>query len=113
MQQPSPVRRRLRPGPLLLVVGSALLSASAPGAAGADDADDDDRAPPGMVAYFLASGPDCPRGWVPAAEARGRLVVGVTGSVDVGVQVGAPLSDKEDRAHRHAFSGQGALPYKA
>lgn len=107
MQHP----RRL--GPLrpeaLLLAGAALLPA---GAGRADDLADD-GAPTSMVSFFLAAGPSCPEGWVPAAEARGRLVVAVTTPVQVGVQVGQPLSDQEDRRHGHAYSAQGALPYKA
>lgn len=71
----------------------------------------DDGVPSGMVAYI--SGGTCPAGWIAASNVEGRLVVAVSEGKDVGVQVGTPLGDQEDRQHSHAFKGDLALPAKS
>ena len=55
--------------------------------------------PSGLVAFFTSAA--CPDGWSAATSVAGRLVVGAATGTDVGVQVGAPLADKEDRSHTH------------
>jgi hypothetical protein len=70
----------------------------------------DDGVPSGMVAFF--AGGVCPAGWEPASGVAGRLVVGVPDGGGVGKQVGAPLSDQEDRTHGHLFSGDVTLASK-
>jgi hypothetical protein len=70
----------------------------------------DDEVPSGAVAFF--GGGACPEGWAPADEVEGRPVVGVTEGANVGVTVGAPLGDREDRTHEHPFSGNVALSGK-
>ena len=93
-----------------VAVGAAfLLSATAAG-----DAPVDDGAPTGTVAFFMmAENNICPSGWVPAASATGRLVVGVNNGDLNGVQVGKPLADQEDRAHAHAFASTVTWPFKS
>lgn len=71
---------------------------------------EDDGAPSGMIAYV--QGGQCPLGWEPALLVEGRLVVAVDDGANVGVEVGAPLGDREDRAHSHAYSGEIALASK-
>ena len=58
-----------------------------------------DTAPPGIVLF--AADDTCPIGWSPLPGARGRIIVGAATGGDVGVVVGNPLSDREDRVHRH------------
>jgi hypothetical protein len=89
----------------LLVIGCALLGGRAAGDAA------DDGAPRGMVAFF--GGGPCPTGWVAADYAQGRLVVAVTAASAAGVQVGASLGDREDRAHAHSFVGNLPLMSKS
>ncbi|UQA55290.1 hypothetical protein [Polyangium aurulentum] len=74
------------------------------------DPAEDDGAPSGMVAFV--QGGQCPVGWEPALLVEGRLVVGVDDGANVGVEVGEPLGDREDRAHAHAFSGELTLASK-
>jgi len=57
-----------------------------------------DAAPPGIV--LMSSEATCPEGWEPFEAAGGRLMVGAAGG-DVGVVVGTPLGDREDRTHQH------------
>jgi hypothetical protein len=71
----------------------------------------DDGVPSGMVAYI--SGGMCPAGWIAASNVEGRLVVAVSEGKDVGVQVGQPLVDQEDRTHSHSYKGDLALPAKS
>lgn len=73
------------------------------GSASGDEPSPQDGAPRGMVAYFLGSA--CPLGWTPSSLAQGRLAVGVTDAANVGTTVGNALTDREDRAHTHGFSG--------
>lgn len=61
-----------------------------------------DEVPAGAVAFF--GGGACPEGWAPSSEAEGRAIVGVTDGTMVGVTVGKPLGDHEDRTHEHGFS---------
>lgn len=72
---------------------------------------EDDGVPAGMVAHV--EGGVCPPGWAPAPNVEGRLVVAVAEGKDVGVQVGEPLADREDRTHTHAYEGELALPSKS
>jgi hypothetical protein len=71
---------------------------------------EDDGAPSGMVAFV--QGGNCPLGWEPALLVEGRLVVAVDDGANVGVEVGEPLVDREDRAHTHAYSGDLTLASK-
>jgi hypothetical protein len=104
--------RILRSGAGKMVIAALSIGAGLVGArAASGDPIDDDGAPSGMVAFV--SGGKCPLGWAPAANVEGRLVVGVTDGKNVGVQVGDPLADQEDRAHSHAYAGELALPEKA
>jgi hypothetical protein len=87
-----------------------LLSCAAlvrPSTAHGDTSDPRDEVPTGAVAFF--GGGACPPGWAPAEDLEGRAVIGVTASPHVGVTVGKPLADREDRAHEHAFKGAVTL----
>ncbi|HRI64395.1 MAG TPA: hypothetical protein PK156_09150 [Polyangium sp.] len=70
-----------------------------------------DGVPAGMVAYI--SGGACPSGWTPATNIEGRIVIAVADGKDLGVQVGTPLTDREDRNHSHSYSGELPLPPKS
>jgi len=72
---------------------------------------EDDGVPAGMMAHV--EGGVCPPGWAPAPNVEGRLVVAVAEGKDVGVQVGEPLTDREDRTHTHDYTGELALPSKS
>jgi hypothetical protein len=93
----------------VLSLASGLWLTGARPAAG--DPPGDDGAPTGVVAFF--AGGACPKGWTVAGNVQGRLVVGVTDGAGAGVQVGAPLGDREDRLHKHTYEGTVALPYKS
>lgn len=71
----------------------------------------DDGVPAGMVAYV--SGGTCPAGWAAASNVEGRIVIAVAEGKDVGVQMGMPLGDQEDRLHTHGYKGDLALPSKS
>jgi hypothetical protein len=71
----------------------------------------DDGVPSGMVAYV--SGSVCPTGWIPASNIEGRIVIAVSDGKNVGVQVGTPLGDQEDRQHAHAYKGDLVLLSKS
>ncbi len=71
---------------------------------------EDDGAPSGMIAFV--QGGQCPAGWEPALLVEGRLLVGVDDGANVGVEVGEPLGDREDRAHSHAYAGEATLTSK-
>lgn len=58
--------------------------------------------PEKAVAFFNAS--SCPAGWKEADYARGRLLLGVNDSSQVGVTAGTPLANLENREHEHAFT---------
>lgn len=92
--------------PILAVLGIGFITTGK--AAGEST---DDGTPAGMVAYV--SGGTCPAGWIPASNVEGRIVVAVADGKDVGVQVGMPLADQEDREHTHAYKGNLALPAKS
>jgi hypothetical protein len=64
-----------------------------------------------MVAYI--SGGACPVGWIPASNVEGRIIIAVSDGKDVGVQVGIPLGDQEDRQHAHGYKGEMVLPSKS
>src|SRR4051812_10927093 len=102
--------RRRAVGRLGVVVAGAAIAIAGSRRAEGDPAPLD-GAPKGAVAFF--AGTSCPPGWVPAADAQGRLLAGVTEAEAVGVTVGDPLGDREDRAHQHAWSGDVTLPYKS
>lgn len=72
----------------------------------------DDGVPSGMVAYF-AAGSGCPDGWQPAAEAQGRIAVAIVSSNNVGMRVGTPLVDQEDRTHTHSYTAVASIPSKS
>lgn len=71
----------------------------------------DDGVPSGTVAFFSTG--VCPSGWTPAIDVQGRLVVGAPGDGTVGVKVGDPLGDQEDRAHQHAYTGSVQPAFKS
>jgi hypothetical protein len=71
----------------------------------------DDGAPSGTVAFF--SGSACPPGWKPADDLPGRIPVAVIDPMAVGVKVGKPLGDAEDRAHGHPFGASLTLADKS
>ena len=64
----------------------------------------DDGVPSGTIAFF-GTGTACPNGWADATQVAGRAIVGATEPSAVGVTVGSPLGDREDRTHTHAFTG--------
>jgi hypothetical protein len=73
-----------------------------------------DGVPSGTVAFFSfdGTGGNCPAGWVAAADVQGRMVVGTDAPDQVGVLVGTPLADQEDRTHIHPYEGTVSLPSK-
>jgi hypothetical protein len=75
--------------------------------AAGQDAAQDDGIPPGTVAFF--AGTSCPPGWSRPDDVKGRLVVAVIDGAQVGTTVGAPLTDQENRPHRHDYSGSTQL----
>lgn len=91
-----------------IALSAALLSGSASGEDPADDG-----VAPGTVAFFDSDTGACPTGWAPSELALGRLVVSVVEEAAVGVMVGKPLADQEDRTHTHAFTTSVDLPYKS
>ncbi|MCI0581050.1 MAG: hypothetical protein L0332_29650 [Chloroflexi bacterium] len=66
-------------------------------------------APAGTVAFFTLEA--CPTGWNTAGEAEGRYLVGApAGGTQVGITVGAALSDGEERPagqHTHTLTDPG------
>lgn len=64
--------------------------------------------PRGFTAFF--GGDECPVGWKAMEAARGRLILSVTDPKAVGVTVGKPLQDQEDREHQHGFSTEVVVP---
>lgn len=105
------VRLPLRRGGSLAVlcIGAALAFSGR----AAGDAVTDDGVPPQLVSFFLNGAAACPPGWDTAAEVSGRMVVAVEQAEEIGVQVGTPLADQEDRKHQHAFAAATDLPYKS
>jgi hypothetical protein len=67
--------------------------------------------PSALVAFFTSA--TCPSGWSDASSAQGRLIVGAVNAPGVGITVGKPLSDKEDRTHTHAVSASVTPPGKS
>ncbi len=67
----------------------------------------DDGAPAGTIAFF--SGGACPAGWQTATSVQGRLVVAAVDGSTVGMTVGVPLGDQEDRPHAHTYTGTVTL----
>lgn len=100
------VARRVAPWVLGALAASAVLSWRV-GRAAADETPDD-GVPRGAIAYF-ATGASCPLGWAPATMVQGRFAVAVTQPMAVGRAVGTPLTDREARAHTHAYSGRVTL----
>ncbi|HRI70243.1 MAG TPA: hypothetical protein PK156_38695 [Polyangium sp.] len=70
-----------------------------------------DGAPSGMVTF--AGGGVCPPGWVHMSDLEGRTVVGTVTKEDVGIDVGTPFADREDRVHHHHFTGSATIAPKA
>ncbi len=89
----------------------ALALCAGAGATAFADPPSGDGAPAGMVTFFNGAG--CPSGWTAASVAEGRLVLGVTSGVYVGVQVGKKLAPVEDRAHAHTYSASITLAVKS
>ena len=56
--------------------------------------------PPGQIAAFNGS---CPTGWTEVTATQGRTIVGTPSGGTAGGEVGAALSDKQDRTHNHTF----------
>lgn len=69
-----------------------------------------DGAPSGMVAFV--GGGVCPPGWVHVSDLEGRAVVGTVTTEDVGVTVGTPFGDREERVHSHDYTVNVNLPAK-
>lgn len=87
----------------VVVASLALVGTDAAG----QDAGQDDGIPSGTVAFF--AGTNCPTGWTRPDYAKGRMVVAVVDGGNVGVTVGTPLGDQEDRKHQHGHSGSVQL----
>jgi hypothetical protein len=62
----------------------------------------DDGIPSGTVAFF--AGTSCPPGWTRPDDVKGRMVVAVVDGGTVGVRMGTPLADRENRTHQHDYS---------
>jgi hypothetical protein len=105
----------------MLIRRSALLrlallaAAAAPWLFGAGRAEGgppaDDGVPSGTIAFF--TGGQCPPGWQVVAALQGRAVVGAPDAAGVGVKLGAPLGDREDRKHQHTYTGTVTLTDKS
>ncbi len=102
--------RRALVGAASLAALAVFVGRSVEGRAKGDEPVVEPAAPRGMVAFF--AGGACPPGWVPADEVEGRLVVGTTEPGAVGLAVGAPLGDREDRGHLHALTAAATLSSK-
>jgi hypothetical protein len=92
-------KRPLGPAFALIALSAAGLVAIAGPAEGGPM---DDGVPSGTIAFF--AGGACPAGWQTATTVQGRLVVGVVDGANVGVTVGVPLTDQEDRQHQHTYA---------
>ena len=66
-----------------------------------------------LGAVMFATEGDCPEGWTRFNPGAGRLFVGAGAPGDVGVSVGAPLGNLEDRTHTHAVSISAALSQRS
>lgn len=69
-----------------------------------------DGAPSGMVTFV--GGGVCPPGWVHASELEGRTIVGTLTSERLGIDVGTPFTDREERVHDHHYTGSVVLDPK-
>jgi hypothetical protein len=69
-----------------------------------------DGAPSGMVVFV--GGGVCPPGWMHASDLEGRAIVGTVTKEDVGVDVGTPFGDREERVHSHDYTGTVQLTSK-
>lgn len=67
----------------------------------------EDGAPSGMVTFV--GGGVCPPGWVHVTELEGRAIVGTVTKEDIGIDVGVPFTDQEERGHDHAYTGSITL----
>jgi hypothetical protein len=94
----------------LVVAGLAAGLAGGGSDAAGQDAQDD-GIPSGTVAFF--AGASCPPGWNRPDYAKGRMVVAVVDGGNVGVTVGTPLADRENRVHQHDYSVSVPLPSPA
>lgn len=63
-----------------------------------------DALPSGTIAFFKT--PLCPNGWFPYGPAAGRLLVPTSGAEGVGETRGTPLTDREERKHKHGLKGE-------
>ena len=70
----------------------------------------DDGVPQDTVAFF--SGGACPAGWASASDVEGRVIVGASDAGALGVKVGNPMADREDRKHSHPYSTKVTLANK-
>ena len=70
-----------------------------------------DGAPSGMVTFV--GGGVCPPGWVHVSDLEGRAIVGTVTKEDVGIEVGTPLTDREERKHGHDYTANVTLAPKA
>lgn len=62
----------------------------------------------GTVAFFTAA--TCPSGWQAAPYLQGSMPLGATtGWSGIGVMVGTPLGDQEDRTHTHEYVGDALV----
>jgi hypothetical protein len=61
-----------------------------------------DGTPPGMVAFFMATG--CPAGWTVPTAAQGRLIVGVTTPSSVGLTLNDPMANQTPPTHTNDYS---------
>lgn len=69
-----------------------------------------DGAPSGMVTFV--GGGVCPPGWVHVSDIEGRAIVGTVTKEDVGIEVGTPFTDQENRVHKHQYMGSVTLAPK-
>jgi hypothetical protein len=96
------------------IVVLALVGGSSFGVLRARDASSEpmatDGAPSGMVAFV--GGGVCPPGWVHVSELEGRAIVGTITKEDVGIDVGTPFGDREERVHLHKYTGAVTLAVK-
>lgn len=101
------VRSSLATPVLWLALAAAALCRPAAG-----DSSNDDGVPRGAMA-FLVNQTACPEGWAAATYTRGRLIVGTSNGAQLGLEVGMPLGDQEDRKHQHPYAATVELGYKS
>jgi hypothetical protein len=90
------VRRRIGGRAMLVLCTLLTVGGLLPARAGAQDV------PTGTVSYF--PGTTCPAGWNAPDYAKGRMIVGTLAPAAIGSTFGLPLSDQEDRKHRHQYA---------